>query len=164
VLTGVVDAGLSLGRVFVANMTGNVVFIGFALAGGAGAHLGGGTKVGIAALMALAMGAQNAAVRQLKVFDLTTTVLTMTLTGIAADMRQRGRARPRGEQRGRARPRQRTPGRRRGLHGHGESLARAMACATRVTVHSLSQPAATTPSTALSVARFISPSGRRATR
>ena len=34
------------------------------------------------------MGAQNAAVRQLKVFDLTTTVLTMTLTGIAADIRQ----------------------------------------------------------------------------
>jgi uncharacterized membrane protein YoaK (UPF0700 family) len=31
------------------------------------------------------MGAQNAAVRRLKVFDLTTTVLTMTLTGIAAD-------------------------------------------------------------------------------
>jgi uncharacterized membrane protein YoaK (UPF0700 family) len=37
------------------------------------------------------MGAQNAVVRQLKVFDLTTTVLTMTLTGIAADMRQRDR-------------------------------------------------------------------------
>jgi uncharacterized membrane protein YoaK (UPF0700 family) len=148
VLTGVVDAVsiLSLGRVFVANMTGNVVFIGFALAGAggfslsaslsalggfllgagiggvavdrlgahrgrlmtavvggelvlllvallvaalAGARLGTGTKDGIAALMALAMGAQNAAVRQLKVFDLTTTVLTMTLTGIAADIRQR---------------------------------------------------------------------------
>jgi uncharacterized membrane protein YoaK (UPF0700 family) len=37
------------------------------------------------------MGAQNAVVRQLKVFDLTTTVLTMTLTGIAADFRQRDR-------------------------------------------------------------------------
>src|SRR3954470_9995371 len=150
VLTGVVDAVsiLSLGRVFVANMTGNVVFIGFALAGAhgfslsaslsalggfllgaalggvavdrlgshrgrlvtavaggelalllvallvaalSGPHLGVGTKDGIAALMALAMGAQNAAVRQLKVFDLTTTVLTMTLTGIAADVRQRDR-------------------------------------------------------------------------
>jgi uncharacterized membrane protein YoaK (UPF0700 family) len=34
------------------------------------------------------MGLQNAAVRQLKVFDLTTTVLTMTLTGIAADLHQ----------------------------------------------------------------------------
>ncbi len=150
VLTGVVDAVsiLSLGRVFVANMTGNVVFLGFALAGAsgfslvaslsalaafllgagiggaavdrlishrghlvatmaiselalvllaltvaaaAGPHLGDGAKYGIAALLALAMGAQNAAVRQLKVFDLTTTVLTMTLTGIAADLRQRDR-------------------------------------------------------------------------
>src|SRR4051812_41460328 len=38
VLTGVVDAVsiLALGRVFVANMTGNVVFVGFAVAGAAG--------------------------------------------------------------------------------------------------------------------------------
>src|SRR4051794_10876305 len=150
VLTGVVDAVsiLSLGRVFVANMTGNVVFVGFALAGASGfslsaslsalagflvgAALGGraverlgthrgrllvvvsgaelvlvlvallaavlagprpgaGARIVIAALLALAMGAQNATVRQLKVFDLTTTVLTMTLTGIAADYRQRDR-------------------------------------------------------------------------
>ena len=150
VLTGVVDAVsiLSLGRVFVANMTGNVVFVGFAVAGAsgfslsasisalagflvgaalggaavgrlgghrgrllaavagaelalvilallitalAGANLGTGEKVAIAALLALAMGVQNAAVRDLKVFDLTTTVLTMTLTGIAADYRQRDR-------------------------------------------------------------------------
>src|SRR5207244_13159687 len=41
VLTGVVDAVsiLSLGRVFVANMTGNVVFIGFGLAGASGFSL-----------------------------------------------------------------------------------------------------------------------------
>ena len=150
VLTGVVDAVsiLSLGRVFVANMTGNVVFVGFALAGASGFSLsaslsalagflvgaavggatverlgehrgrlltivaggelglvivalliavaagsegGAGYRDGIAALLALAMGAQNAAVRQLKVFDLTTTVLTMTLTGIAADLRHRER-------------------------------------------------------------------------
>jgi uncharacterized membrane protein YoaK (UPF0700 family) len=150
VLTGVVDAVsiLSLGRVFVANMTGNVVFVGFALAGapgfslaaslsalggflvGAGiggvaldrlgSHRGrlvllmagaefalvmgalllaglvgplrsGATTDAIAALLALAMGIQNAVVRRLKVFDLTTTVLTMTLTGIAADIRQRDR-------------------------------------------------------------------------
>src|SRR3954467_4250067 len=41
VLTGVVDAIsiLSLGRVFVANMTGNVVFVGFALAGAPGFSL-----------------------------------------------------------------------------------------------------------------------------
>jgi uncharacterized membrane protein YoaK (UPF0700 family) len=149
-LTGVVDAVsiLSLGRVFVANMTGNVVFIGFALAGAsgfslsaslsalagfligaavggalverrgahrgrlvaiaaggelalvllallasalAGSHPGSGARDGIAALLALAMGGQNATVRQLKVYDLTTTVLTMTLTGIAADLRQRDR-------------------------------------------------------------------------
>src|SRR5690349_24425280 len=40
-LTGVVDAVsiLSLGRVFVANMTGNVVFVGFALAGARGFSL-----------------------------------------------------------------------------------------------------------------------------
>ncbi len=141
VLTGVVDAVsiLSLGRVFVANMTGNVVFVGFALAGASGfslsaslsalagflvgAAIGGamgerlaehrgrlltavaglelalvavallaaaldGPRDAIAALLALAMGAQNAAVRQLKVFDLTTTVLTMTLTGVAVDLRQ----------------------------------------------------------------------------
>src|SRR5579872_4217469 len=39
--TGVVDAVsiLSLGRVFVANMTGNVVFVGFALAGAKGFSL-----------------------------------------------------------------------------------------------------------------------------
>jgi uncharacterized membrane protein YoaK (UPF0700 family) len=150
VLTGVVDAVsiLSLGRVFVANMTGNVVFVGFALAGApgfslaaslsalggflvgagigglavdrlgshrgrlvrvmagaelalvvaglllavlAGAHRSGAATDGIAALLALAMGIQNAVVRRLKVFDLTTTVLTMTLTGIAADIRQRDR-------------------------------------------------------------------------
>jgi uncharacterized membrane protein YoaK (UPF0700 family) len=148
VLTGVVDAVsiLSLGRVFVANMTGNVVFVGFALAGASGFSLSAslsalagfllgaavlgaaGERVGahrghllasaaggelllllaalltsvlagthpasvardvIAALLALAMGLQNAAVRRLKVFDLTTTVLTMTLTGIAADLHQR---------------------------------------------------------------------------
>src|SRR5947209_6114267 len=41
IATGVVDAVsiLSLGRVFVANMTGNVVFIGFALAGAPGFSL-----------------------------------------------------------------------------------------------------------------------------
>lgn len=147
VLTGVVDAVsiLSLGRVFVANMTGNVVFVGFALAGAkgfslaaslsalagfllgaaalgaageradahrghlvarvaggellliagalltsilAGTHPASAARDGIAALLALAMGLQNANVRRLKVFDLTTTVLTMALTGIAADVRQ----------------------------------------------------------------------------
>lgn len=57
----------------------------------AGEHLGLGMRAAIAALLALAMGAQNAAVRRLRVYDLTTTVLTMTLTGVAADFRQRDR-------------------------------------------------------------------------
>lgn len=148
-VTGLVDAVsiLTLGRVFVANMTGNVVFVGFALAGAPGFALGAslfalagflvGAGVGgrladrsgrerarllrtavaaefvllglalvvlavsdprshalardvVAALAAIAMGMQNAVVRSLAVPDLTTTVLTMTLTGIAADIRARG--------------------------------------------------------------------------
>lgn len=149
VVTGLVDAVsiLALGRVFVANMTGNVVFIAFAVArapgfslaasaaalGGfivgalvagrviatredrptltriallvdlalvsvavviaafAGRRLGTATSDVVAAVLALALGAQNAIVRQLKVPDLTTTVLTMTLTGIAADVRRQPR-------------------------------------------------------------------------
>jgi uncharacterized membrane protein YoaK (UPF0700 family) len=149
VVTGLVDAVsiLSLGRVFVANMTGNVVFVGFALAGApgfslaaslfalvgflVGAGIGGaltgrlgerrvtlirtglgielalltaalcvsavaGSELGstvrdlLAAVLAIAMGIQNAVVRHLKVADLTTTVLTMTLTGIVADIRTQG--------------------------------------------------------------------------
>ena len=144
VVTGIVDAVsyLALGHVFVANMTGNVVFLGFALAGArglsvpaslvalaaflCGAAAGGriGARVGdrrfahlraansvtatllvaaavlaavvglpvsswqryaLVAAMALAMGVQNAMARSLAVPDLTTTVLTLTLTGVAAD-------------------------------------------------------------------------------
>ena len=150
VVTGTVDAVsiLSLGRVFVANMTGNVVFVGFAIAGAPGFSLsaslfalagfligayGGGVAIGrhgsnrgvlfrdgvivelvflIAALVvsavsstpfdgsvrdviaitaAIALGLQNAVVRRLAVPDLTTTVLTMALTGIAADVRKHDR-------------------------------------------------------------------------
>ena len=145
IATGVVDAVsiLDLGRVFVANMTGNVVFIGFALTGAPGFSLvaslsalggflvgagGGGQLVerfsghrglllrnsvaaalvlvligllvvlvvpaapaAIAALLAAAMGIQNAAARGLAVPDLTTTVLTMTLTGLAADVGRSGK-------------------------------------------------------------------------
>jgi uncharacterized membrane protein YoaK (UPF0700 family) len=39
----------------------------------------------VTVILALAMGAQNAIVRKLAVADLTTTVLTLTLTGLAAD-------------------------------------------------------------------------------
>ncbi|MER6302371.1 YoaK family protein [Kitasatospora sp. NPDC001539] len=143
-VTGVVDAVsyLELGHVFVANMTGNVVFLGFALAGAAnlsataslaalaafllgalaGGHLsrrlpghrgrlltaalavqvllvavstvlaavvGHGSssaRYTLIGLLALAMGGQNAVVRSLKVPDLTTTVLTMTITALAADL------------------------------------------------------------------------------
>ncbi len=144
VVTGVVDAVsyLALGRVFVANMTGNVVFLGFAvvdardfsiptsgaaiaaflagaLAGGRlaslmgrhrGRHLAVATSVQIVlvgaalvvsmspldpngemflyaliVLLALTMGLQNATARRLGVPNLTTTVLTLTLTALAAD-------------------------------------------------------------------------------
>jgi uncharacterized membrane protein YoaK (UPF0700 family) len=149
VLTGLVDAVsyLALGHVFVANMTGNVVFLGFALAGATGlsapasllalgAFLLGGiaggriatrcethrarhlrtatvtalpllllaavvaalvgqpvseaARYGLIAPLAIAMGIQNATARRLAVPDLTTTVLTMTLTGLAADSRLAG--------------------------------------------------------------------------
>ncbi len=148
-VTGVVDAVsyIALGHVFVANMTGNVVFLGFALAGAPGLSapasiaalgafllgaVGGGriasrygthrgrqlrTATAIAVLPALlavvvaaivgqpvsggaryalivplgiAMGIQNATARRLAVPDLTTTVLTLTLTGVADDSRLAG--------------------------------------------------------------------------
>jgi uncharacterized membrane protein YoaK (UPF0700 family) len=41
----------------------------------------------VIALLALAMGIRNATVRRIAVPDLTTTVLTLTLTGLAADLR-----------------------------------------------------------------------------
>jgi uncharacterized membrane protein YoaK (UPF0700 family) len=149
VVTGLVDAVsyLALGHVFVANMTGNVVFLGFALAGApglsvgaavvaaaaflAGAVVGGrigarsvahrgrmlrtaaatsaslvlaavliaafagepvsqGPRYALIVALALAMGLQNAVARRLAVPDLTTTVLTLTLTGIAADSKLAG--------------------------------------------------------------------------
>jgi uncharacterized membrane protein YoaK (UPF0700 family) len=132
--------------VFIANMTGNIAFIGFALAGTPGfslvasllalagflfgaaaagpvlprlrssrgrllavvttaevALLAGAVVIaavsvepfattprnGIVLVAATALGLQNAAARELAVPDATTTVLTMTLTGLAADLRQR---------------------------------------------------------------------------
>lgn len=154
-VTGLVDAVSVLGfGVFTANMTGNVVFLGFAVAGTqgfsiarsiislvaflAGAVIGG--RLGVAltsarrrwlltvtvceatllfvaalvsigfdirsatpsirlytmiALVAVAMGLRNATVRRLAVPDLTTTVLTLTLTGLAADSSLAGGANPR---------------------------------------------------------------------
>jgi uncharacterized membrane protein YoaK (UPF0700 family) len=142
--TGLVDAVsyLGLGRVFTANMTGNVVLLGFGIAGSgglpvlapiislvaflAGAVLGGilakrllerhpehlGAALGVEvsliavaaivaaavtvrpnafsgdlliALLAIAMGVRNATIRKIGVPELTTTVLTGTLTALAAD-------------------------------------------------------------------------------
>ncbi len=102
VVTGVVDAVsiLRLGRVFVANMTGNVVFTGFALVGApgfalsaslaalagflAGALLGGMATSRLGHDRALLLRAGAAAELVLVAAAL---VLTMTLTGIAADLR-----------------------------------------------------------------------------
>jgi uncharacterized membrane protein YoaK (UPF0700 family) len=141
-VSGLIDAVsfLRLGHVFVANMTGNVVLLGFgiggakdisivgsliaiaffmlgALIGGrlsrrhteSGAHLlwettlskivlmlaaaatawffgtGGGIAYVIIALLAISMGVQNAAVRSMAVPDITTTVVTQTITGLAMD-------------------------------------------------------------------------------
>lgn len=53
-----------------------------------------GGRYSLSILLAAAMGIQNAAVRHLAVPDLTTTVLTMTLTGIAADVRNGGWRKP----------------------------------------------------------------------
>ena len=143
-VTGVVDAVsyLAVNHIFVANMTGNVVFLAFALAGAKGltvwapslaiACFAAGsrtenrlarhtasdshrrrlanavgvhavfvavalllaavqddaetvTHVELTAILAFGFGVQNAVVRKIAVPDLTTTVLTMTVTGIAAD-------------------------------------------------------------------------------
>jgi uncharacterized membrane protein YoaK (UPF0700 family) len=155
--TGLIDAVsfISLGHVFTANMTGNIVLLGFAMGGAtglsatrsvasllafmAGALFGGminvrhsgwaqmvllkraivieavllliatcfaasagnkgeiapGLAYGLIVLMALAMGVRNAVVRKVAVPDLTTTVLTLTVTGIASDSSLAGGANPR---------------------------------------------------------------------
>jgi uncharacterized membrane protein YoaK (UPF0700 family) len=159
VVTGIVDAVsfLALGRVFTANMTGNLVLTGFAFAGApgisisrsaaallaflAGAVLGGRVAseasswhrwadwvflleallLGVAAVTAavtgsglagnplqlravivltgVAMGLRNAIARKLAVPDLTTTVLTLTITGLAADSSLAGGENPRWQRR-----------------------------------------------------------------
>jgi uncharacterized membrane protein YoaK (UPF0700 family) len=94
--TGLIDAAsyLGLGHVFAANMTGNIVLLGIeasllagaaVLAAAASVRPGSATGDCVIALLALGMGVRNATVRKLAVPDLTTTVLTMTLTGLAAE-------------------------------------------------------------------------------
>jgi uncharacterized membrane protein YoaK (UPF0700 family) len=152
VVSGLVDAVsyLGLGHVFTANMTGNVVVLGFAAAGSPGFSMSatltslgvflvgavvagragrritdrnrllisamaaeavlvgaaaliaelagtapGWRRLTVIAVLALAMGMRNGAVRQLGIRDLTTTVLTQTLTGLAADSRFAGGSDPR---------------------------------------------------------------------
>jgi uncharacterized membrane protein YoaK (UPF0700 family) len=152
-ISGLVDAVsyLGLGRVFTANMTGNIVVLGFAAAGApgfsvtailtsiglflAGAVAAGQTvrrirnrgrllitamaieavavgvtavvayqastvaagwaRYAVIAILAFAMGVRNAVIRHLAVKDMTTTVLTQTLTGLAADSSLAGGANPR---------------------------------------------------------------------
>ena len=155
-ITGLIDAisYLALGHVFTANMTGNVVFLAFAVAGApglsitrsltalvaflVGALIGGrvatrfaervrptwvttalamesalllvATLAGVGfrdssgspfqaysiiVLTACAMGIRNATVRKMAIPDLTTTVLTMTITGLAADSKFAGGTSPR---------------------------------------------------------------------
>jgi uncharacterized membrane protein YoaK (UPF0700 family) len=106
-VTGLVDAAcyLGLGRVFTANMTGNVVLLAFGATGvtitlllelllvavagvvALGLPVGGGgaRRYVVIGLLAAGLGLQNATVRRLAVPDVTTTVLTLTLTGLAAD-------------------------------------------------------------------------------
>src|SRR6202035_3372963 len=63
VVTGIVDAVsiLALGRVFVANMTGNVVFAGFAITGAPGFSLGASLFALAGFLVGASLGGQRAA-------------------------------------------------------------------------------------------------------
>jgi uncharacterized membrane protein YoaK (UPF0700 family) len=56
----------------------------------AGDPFGSGGRYALIVLLSLAMGVQNATARRLAVPDLTTTVLTLTLTGIASDSQLAG--------------------------------------------------------------------------
>jgi uncharacterized membrane protein YoaK (UPF0700 family) len=58
---------------------------GLILAGLSGTPLTNGSRYSVIVVLAIAMGIQNAAARTLAVPDLTTNVLTMTITGVAAD-------------------------------------------------------------------------------
>jgi uncharacterized membrane protein YoaK (UPF0700 family) len=60
------------------------------VAAAAGDNLGSAGRYTLIVLLALAMGVRNATARRLGVAELTTTVLTLTLTGIASDSRLGG--------------------------------------------------------------------------
>jgi uncharacterized membrane protein YoaK (UPF0700 family) len=61
------------------------LLIAFVVAAIVGQPVSSGVRYALLVPMGLAMGVQNATARRLAVPDLTTTVLTLTLTGIAAD-------------------------------------------------------------------------------
>jgi hypothetical protein len=96
VVTGVVDAVsyLALGHVFVANMTGNVVFLGFALAGADGLSV----PASLVALAAFLCGAAAGGGRR------AAAVVVVALRAGGRDGAGHGRAERHGPQPGRARP------------------------------------------------------------
>ena len=67
----------------------------FAASAGTKTEISPSLTYGLIVLMALAMGVRNAVVKKLAVPDLTTTVLTLTVTGIASDSSLTGGANPR---------------------------------------------------------------------
>jgi uncharacterized membrane protein YoaK (UPF0700 family) len=92
-VTGLVDAVsfLSLGSVFTANMTGNILVF---LSAASFCSIGYRSDLlehsfqplVLIAFTGLAMGTRNAVVRKLAIPDLTTTVLTLTVTGCATNV------------------------------------------------------------------------------
>jgi uncharacterized membrane protein YoaK (UPF0700 family) len=82
VVTGVVDAIsiLALGRVFVANMTGNVVFAGFAIAGAPGFSL----SASLLALAGFLAGALGGAALTLYTSPVAALTLALSLLGVVA--------------------------------------------------------------------------------
>jgi uncharacterized membrane protein YoaK (UPF0700 family) len=80
--------GQDRSRVFAVTVTAEVALLAVAtVVVGLSIRADGTSRDVPVALLAVAMGLQNAVARHLAVPDLTTTVLTMTLTGIASDLR-----------------------------------------------------------------------------
>jgi uncharacterized membrane protein YoaK (UPF0700 family) len=104
VLTGAVAGGrfgtrfaANRGRLLALAAALQAVLVAVALGTAAAAHdeVSTPVKYALIVLLGLAMGLQNAVARRLGVPDLTTTVLTQTLTGLAADSTTAGGAAPR---------------------------------------------------------------------
>jgi uncharacterized membrane protein YoaK (UPF0700 family) len=82
------------GRLLAAATSFQVVLLGASVvvAAVSGDPVAGAYQYALIVLLGISMGIQNAAVRKLAVPDLTTTVLTLTITGVAADSRLAGGA------------------------------------------------------------------------